>query len=249
MFSTTSFNELFLRSRHLRLDTNPTLLLCNDSFVHRSRRLDPTKKFVRRHQRDLTSAQVRTSADFCVSPLAGYSSATFGSEDADALGASCSNRTFFLNLSVCSSRAANLNVSHSSLFVLVLCDVSARCVRMSNRHLLIISVPGSKGTSPAPFSIRALFLSFTQSVSAILSLYVSILACPVKVLSIIVPARFRDVSYVVFVAFPCDASNAYPGLRELQHPKTKRRIFCAQPPEIFRPQFLAIEVPFLLRQR
>ena len=92
-------------------------------------------------------------------------------------------------------------------------------------------------------------LSFTQSVSAILSLYVSILACPVKVLSIIVPARFRDVSYVVFVAFPCDASNAYPGLRELQHPKTKRRIFCAQPPEIFRPQFLAIEVPFLLRQR
>ena len=35
-----------------------------------------------------------------------------------------------------------MDVSHSVLFVLVLSDVTARCVRMSNRQLLIISVPG-----------------------------------------------------------------------------------------------------------
>ena len=45
------------------LDINPTLLRCHDFFVHPSRRMDPTQKFVRRHQHDLTSAQVRTPAD------------------------------------------------------------------------------------------------------------------------------------------------------------------------------------------
>ena len=34
-----------------------------------------------------------------------------------------------------------MDVSHSLLFVLFFSDVTARCVRMSNRHLLIISVP------------------------------------------------------------------------------------------------------------
>ena len=35
-----------------------------------------------------------------------------------------------------------MDVSHSVLFVLVFSDVTARCVRISNRHLLISSVPG-----------------------------------------------------------------------------------------------------------
>ena len=36
-----------------------------------------------------------------------------------------------------------MDVSHSVLFVsCFFCDVTARCVRMSNRHLLITSVPG-----------------------------------------------------------------------------------------------------------
>ena len=43
---------------------------------------------------------------------------------------------------------------------------------------------GTLSTSPAPRSTRALFLSFTRSVSAILSLYAFILAFPVKELSI-----------------------------------------------------------------
>ena len=63
-------------------------------------------------------------------------------------GAPCSNRTVFLNLSGCSSLAASdpLLPTWMSLVLSpscwVFCDVSARCVRMSNRHLLIISVPG-----------------------------------------------------------------------------------------------------------
>ena len=91
---------------HLLLDTIPTLLPCNDSFVNPSRRVDPTQKFVRRHQHDMTSAQVRTPADLSVSPLARYSRATIGSEDAAALGASCSSRSVFLHSSDCSSVAA-----------------------------------------------------------------------------------------------------------------------------------------------
>ena len=50
---------------------------------------------------------------------------------------------------------------------------------------------GSIGTPPAHRSTRTLFLSFTRSVSAILSLYAFILAFPVKVLSMIVLIRSR----------------------------------------------------------
>ena len=132
--------------RHLLLDAAPKLLRCNDFFVHSSRGMHPKQKFVRRHQHDLSSAQVRTPANF-ESPLAGYARATHGSEDADAFGASCSNRTVFLNLSCCSSLAASgslwLTWTSLILFLVVLAfyDVTARCVRLSNRHLLIICVP------------------------------------------------------------------------------------------------------------
>ena len=128
--------------RHLLLDTIPTLLRCNDSFFHPLHRMHPTQKFERRHQHDLTSEQARTRS--CVSPLARYSRATVGSEDAAALGASCSNRTVLLNLSGCSSPAAPgpLLPSWMSLILSSSCwvfsDVTARCVRLSTRHLLII---------------------------------------------------------------------------------------------------------------
>ena len=63
-------------------------------------------------------------------------------EEDDALGASCSNRTVFLNLSGCSSLAgSDALFSHSVFFVLVFCDVTTTCVRMSNRDLHITSVP------------------------------------------------------------------------------------------------------------
>ena len=73
---------------------------------------------------------------------------------------------------------------------LVLYDVTARCVRMSNRRLLIIFTPGLNGHIPGPRSIRALLYSRTRFLSAILSLYVFIQASPAKVLSILAsPAK------------------------------------------------------------
>ena len=89
-----------------------------------------------------------------VSPHAGHSKATVGSEDAAALGASCSNRTVILTLSGCFSPAASdpLLPTWMSLILSsscwVFCDVTARCVRMSNRHLLLISVFGSRKHIP-----------------------------------------------------------------------------------------------------
>ena len=202
--------------RHLLFDTKPTLLRCNDSFVHPFRSMHPTQKCVRRHQHDLTSAQVRTPAD-SVSPLAGYSTATVGSEDAAALGASCSNRTVFLTLSGCSSLAASdpLLPTWMSLILSSSCwsslmsppDASACRTAIGSSSLF----PGSLGASPALRSTRSLFLSFTRSVSAILSLYAFILAFPVKVLSMIVLIRSPHSSLCGFVVLPCDASAAQPG--------------------------------------
>ena len=59
-------------------------------------------------------------------------------------------------------------------------------------------------------STRALFLSFTRSVSANLSLCASILALSVKVLSINARIRSRLSLLCVFVASPRDASAAQP---------------------------------------
>ena len=68
----------------------------------------------------------------------------------------------------------NSDASHSFLsFVLVLHDVTVKCVRTSNRHLLTTFLfPGSSGTSSVPRSIRAIFLS-----SDSLSLSDSVLVC------------------------------------------------------------------------
>ena len=59
---------------------------------------------------------------------------------------------------------------------------------------------------------RALFLSFTRSVLAILSLYVFILDLPVKILSIIVLIRSRHSLLCGVVAHSCNVSAAQPGL-------------------------------------
>ena len=89
----------------------------------------------------------------------------------------------------------------SSYVVMAL--VLARCDRTSMRHLLLIY----------GFH-RALFLSFTRSVSATLSLCVFILDFPVNVLSMIGLIRSLLSTLWGLVALPCDASAAQPG----QHP-------------------------------
>ena len=86
-------------------------------------------------------------------------------EDA-ALGASCSKRTVFLNLSGCSALADShpLSPTWMSLIIFsscwVFCDVTARCVRISNRHLLIISVPGLHWHIPCASLNSSSFLLF-----------------------------------------------------------------------------------------
>ena len=113
---------------------------------------------------------------------------------------------------------------------------------------------GTPGTYPAPRPTRALFFSFTRSVSTILSLYAFILAFPVKVLSMI--DRSDSLTTIrQFVPLPLfHAMQALHSLcslqcvRELQCPQTRRRIFWVQPLALFQPQSLAMEVPLLLCQ-
>ena len=125
-------------------------------------------------------------------------------EDDDVFGASCSNRTVFLNLTGCSSCYQCGRLILFSSFCLVL----ATCDRMSIRHLLL--VPGfHKHISCTSFQSSS--FSFTRSVSATLSSYAFILAFPVKVLSIFVLVRSQHSLLCGFVALPCDASAAQPG--------------------------------------
>ena len=184
--------------RHFLLDTIPTLLRCSDSF-RPSRRMDPTQKFVRRHQHDLTSALVRTPADLVSHHLQDIPEQQLGRK-------TLSDRTVFLNLSGWSSPAASdpllpTWMSHRQM---------RPPVEPTSAHHLCSR--GSRGTSNAPRSTRALFLSVTRCVSAILSLYAFIFF-PVKVLSMIVLILSRHSSLCGFVAFPCDASDF---LRQLQ---------------------------------
>ena len=117
-------------------------------------------------------------------------------EDDDALGTSCSNHTVFLNLSASSSLAASdpLLPTWMSLILFsscrVFCDVTARCVRMSNRHLLIISVPVFPYARPLHLAQLELFASLSLDLSQRFCLCMHfILAFPVKVLSMIVLIR------------------------------------------------------------
>ena len=104
-------------------------------------------------------------------------------EDDDAFGASCSNRYVFLNLSDCSLFPVSDPLLPTWTFLIMF----PSCVSSSPP-----SAPRSQvDTFPAPRSTRARFLSFTRSVSAILSLHAFILVLFVKVLSMIVLLRSR----------------------------------------------------------
>ena len=81
----------------------------------------------------------------------------------------------------------------------------------ARRSDICFSFLGSTGTSPAPFSARALLLSCTRSVMATLSLCALILAIPAAVLSTIVLVCSQHSWFRGFVILPCDASAAQPG--------------------------------------
>ena len=136
------------------------------------------------------------------------------------------------------SAYTHVDVTHSVLVVTSL--VLARCEHMSIRHLLIISVHKFHKHISCT-SLRTRFLSFTRSVSAILSLYAFILAFPVNVLSIIVLIRSRQSSLCVvlslFRATPVlhNADNLQCD-RQPQCLQTTRSILCAQPLESFQLQ-------------
>ena len=150
------------------------------------------------------------------------------------------------------SSFANVDVPHSVLFVLVFSDVTARCVRMSNRHLLIISVPGFHWHIAKLELSRALFLSLTRSVSAILSCMHS---------SLLFPSKFsqwsfwfslgirRHVALSLFHAMQAlHTLDSLQCVHDLGYPQKRRRIFWVQPLALFQPQSLAMEVHLLLCQ-
>ena len=82
--------------------------------------------------------------------------------------------------------------------------------RQMRPHVDPASAPRSTGTSPAPLSTRALFLSFTRLCLSD-SMYAFILALPVKVLSIIGLIRSRHSLLCGLIALPCHASAGQPG--------------------------------------
>ena len=185
---------------HLLLDTNPTLLRCNDSFVLPSRRRHPTKKFVRRHQHDLTSAQVRTPADL----------ASRHSQDVPErqLGRKTLMHSELLAQIVLSSSTCQV-VLHLLPLILfcqrgclsfyprragpLWCHRQMRPpVEPTSAHCLF---PGSVGTSPAPRSTRALFSS--------LSLAVSRRFCLCTQSSLLCPSRFSQWSFWFALGIRC----------------------------------------------
>ena len=116
------------------------------------------------------------------------------------LGASCSNRTVFLNLSgflfICClpSSFANVDIISFCSFRVVF------LLRQMRPHVDPPSAPHSP-VPPAPRSTRALSLSFTRSVSATLSLHAFILALPVKVPSTMVLISFSTFVVVWFYRY------------------------------------------------
>ena len=169
--------------------------------------MHPTQKFVRRHQHDWTSAQVRTQAD-----LVSHHSQKNPEQQVDWKTMMHSE---LLAQIVCLPQIVRLfvEVSHSILFVLVFCDVTDRCVRMSNRHMPIISVPGFHRHISCTSLYSSSFPLF-HSLCLSDSVFVRIHPCfsrQGKVLSMILLIRSRHSSLCGFVALPCDASAAQPG--------------------------------------
>ena len=162
--------------------------------------MDPTQKFVRRHQHDLTSAQVRIPADLVF----------HHSQDVPETHAW--SQLYLRKKMMHSELLARIVLSSStyqvilhSLPLILLCQrgclwfyslragfsVMSPPGASACRHLLISFSPGSAGTSPALRSIRALLISRTRFLSATLSLHVSLLASPAKILSEFISTWFR----------------------------------------------------------
>ena len=135
--SANSFTSLLLRSLAAsHLDTSP--------------RIHPTQKFECHRQHDLMSAQARASAD----PVPHHSQDTHEEhpvdENDDVFGASCSNRTVFLNLSGCSSFAVSdpLSPMWTSLILFSSCCFSSSPDAAACRSATCSSFLGSTSTSP-----------------------------------------------------------------------------------------------------
>ena len=169
--------------------------------------------------------------------------------------ASCSNRSVILNLSLGSSFALSDPLLPMWMSLI---RFSSCCLSLSSSPgatacapAICSSLPSSTSTPPAPLPTRALFLSFSRSLSEILCAF--ILAFPVKVLSITVLVRSRHSFLCGYVAFPCDArATQHPDNLQCDHEprclQTTRRIFSAQALEFFHLQSLAMVVQLLLCQ-
>ena len=242
----TSFH-FFWDLWHLLRDTNPTNLWCNDfSSIHLVERIERRNLYV---VIDVTWALhkygpqpilfLTTRRRFHRHPW---------SEDDDALGASCSNLAFFLNLSGCSSCAVSdpllqiwmSLILFSSCWFSVMSPPDAPACRTATCSSSFSR--GSTGTSSAHRSTQAVFsLSFTRSVSAILSLYAFI-----RVFSRQCSLNDRSDSFSAFVimlfcrsSVRCKRSTTRTTSSDHE---SKRRIFSAQLPEFLPSQSLAIGV-------
>ena len=150
-------------------------------------------------------------------------SALVGSDDADVFGASCWK-------SFCLPPLVRLFIIFSSCWIFP--DITVKCVRMKNRHLLTSSTPGFHGHIPWFRSTRTLVLSLTRSVSAILSFHVFILAFPSK-FSEWPFWFFLDIHRHVALSLFCAMQvlrilGSLLCVREFTCPQTRRRLFWVQ---------------------
>ena len=173
----------FLRDiEHLLFDTNPTLLRCNDSFIHSSRRIHTTQKFVCHRPRDLNSAQIPAL----------YGLVSRQSQDIQETHAWTKLR---LNLkiialivvfsSTCQGVLHVLSpilLHHIWMFLILFssCCLSSSPDVTACRSAICSPLQGSIGTSPAPLLELLFFPSLALSQRLSVSLCAFILALPVK---------------------------------------------------------------------
>ena len=153
--------------------------------------MHPTQKCIRRHQHDLTSAQIRTAAD-----LASHHSQDIP-EQQSVLKTLLHSELLAQIVLFSSTCQVVLHVLSPILFHHFGCRSLCSCtaVFLSSPYATACR---SDICSPFPRSIdthsatRAVCLFFTRSVSVSLSLYACILALPVQLLSQIVLIHSRD---------------------------------------------------------
>ena len=148
---------------------------------------------------------------------------------------------------------ANADVSHSVFFVLFFSGVTARCVRMSNRHVLISSVPGFHRHISCT-SLNSSSFPLFDSLCLGDSVFARIHPCFSRQSSLndrsdSLSGICHYVALSLFHAMRAPHSlDSLQCVRELQCPQTRRRIFRVQPLALFQPQSLAMGVPLLLCQ-